>query len=150
MDKKVNEKKRLREIILELGAVLIIVHIFAVFYEWYHIYPWIDIPQHFAGGILAVLIFYWITHAHPRFFKLVPGSPVPVILVLSWTALVGLLFELAEFTYDILVFGYLNLSRFPSQLGLTDTMVDLIFDLLGGLALAILMRLRYDKRKHQL
>lgn len=150
MDKAVKEKKRLREIILELGAALIVVHVIAVFYEWYHIYSWLDIPQHFAGGVLAALIFYWTAYAHPRFFKLVPGSPIPIILVLSWTALLGVLFELAEFTYDILVYGYLNLSKFPSQLGLTDTMVDLTLDLLGGLALAILMRLRYDRRKHRL
>lgn len=150
MDETVKEKKLLGKLVLELGIVLTFVHIVAVMLSWYHRFPWIDIPQHFFGGVLAALIFYWLNYRYPKLFKLVPGVIAPGILVVSWAALLGVLFEFTEFLYDIIAVGYLGIGEFPSQLGLKDTMGDLFFDILGGLALAILMRLRYDKRKRQL
>ena len=150
MDEALKEKKLLGNAVIELGAVLIVAHLIAVITEWYHTHPWIDIPQHFFGGVFAALIFYWITYRFPRFFKLIPSFPIPVILVLGWTALLGVLFEFTEFTYDLVIFDYLGLSNFQTQLGVRDTMGDLFFDLMGGLFLAIFMRLRYDGKKRQL
>ncbi len=150
MDEALEERKLVGKAIIQLGAVLGAIHFIAIAARWYHIYPWIDVPQHFFGGILAALIFYWIAYAYPRFFKLIPSFPTSIILVLGWTALLGVFFEFTEFVYDLVIFDYLGWSDLPSQLGLRDTMGDLFFDLLGGLSLAILMRLRYDKRKRQL
>lgn len=150
MDEALKEKKLLGSAVVELGAVLIVAHLVAVSTQWYHTHPWIDIPQHFFGGVFAALIFYWITYRFPRFFKLIPSFPVPLILVLSWTAFLGVLFEFTEFIYDLVVFDSLSLGNFPTQLGVRDTMGDLFFDLIGGLFLAIFMRLRYDGKKRQL
>ena len=150
MDEALKEKKLLRNAVVELGVALIAVHLVAVITQLYHTHPWIDIPQHFFGGVFAALVFYWITYRFPRFFKLIPSFPVPLILVLSWTALLGVLFEFTEFTYDLVIFDYLGLSNFQTQLGVRDTMGDLFFDLMGGLFLAIFMRLRYDGKKRQL
>ena len=150
MDEALKEKKLLGSAVVELGAVLIVAHLVAVITQWYHTHPWIDIPQHFFGGVFAALIFYWITYRFPRFFKLIPSFPVPLILVLSWTAFLGVLFEFTEFIYDLVIFDSLSLGNFPTQLGVRDTMGDLFFDLIGGLFLAIFMRLRYDGKKRQL
>lgn len=150
MDEALKEKKLLGSAVVELGVVLIVAHLVAVITQWYHTHPWIDIPQHFFGGVFAALIFYWITYRFPRFFKLIPSFPVPLILVLSWTAFLGVLFEFTEFIYDLVVFDSLSLGNFPTQLGVRDTMGDLFFDLIGGLFLAIFMRLRYDGKKRQL
>ncbi|MBI2506913.1 MAG: hypothetical protein HYW00_02140 [Candidatus Colwellbacteria bacterium] len=150
MDEAVKEKQLIAKAAVQLGAVLIIVHLLAVFGSWYHTHAWIDIPQHFLGGVLAALIFFWIHYAYPRFFKLIPGNLAPSILVLSWTAFLGVLFEFAEFAYDLIFFNFWKIADFPSQLGLRDTMGDLFFDIIGGLALAIFMSLRYDRKKRQL
>lgn len=150
MDEALKEKRLLGNKVIQLGAGLTAFHLIAVFFKWYHIHPWIDIPQHFLGGVLAALIFYWVNFSYPKFFKLIPGIFPPIILVISWTALLGLLFEFTEFLYDLLFFDYLGLSQFPSQLSLRDTIGDFFFDLLGGLFLVIFMHLRYDKRKRQL
>ena len=150
MDEALKEKKLLRNVVVQLGAALTAIHLVAVIFQWYHIYPWIDIPQHLSGGAFAALFFYWLYYAHPRFFKLVPGALASLVLVLSWTAFLGVLFEFAEFTYDRIAVDYFSLAHRYTQLGLADTMGDLFFDILGGLILAIFMRLRYDKRKRQL
>ncbi|MBI2594904.1 MAG: hypothetical protein HYW38_01435 [Candidatus Colwellbacteria bacterium] len=150
MDEAVKERKLIRSAAIKLGVILLIVHLIAIIGRWYHTYPSIDIPQHFLGGIFAALIFYWFHYSHPGFFKLVPGTPAPAVLVVSWAAFLGVLFEFSEFIFDFIFFDYLGISSFPSQLSLRDTMGDLFFDILGGLALAIFMRLRYDKRKRQL
>lgn len=150
MDQAVREKKLIASAAIELGVVLTVVHVIAVISRFYHTHPWIDIPQHFFGGVLAALIFYWINYSYPHFFRLVSNFPAPLVLVVSWTALLGVLFEFAEFAYDLIIFGYFGIGNFPSQLGLKDTMGDLFLDIVGGLALAIFMRLRYDKKKHQL
>lgn len=150
MDKALKERKLLGKLIVQLGVALIAIHVIAVIFRWYHIYQWIDIPQHFFGGILVALTFYWLNFAYPRFLKLIPGALAPSILVLSWTAFLGVLFEFTEFLYDTIIFGYFGIGDFPSQLGLSDTIGDLFLDILGGLSLVIFMRLRYDKRKRQL
>jgi len=150
MDETVKERKLIRSAAIQLGVILLIVHFIVVIGRWYHTYPWIDIPQHFLGGILVALIFYWINYAHPRSFKLISNFSVPIVLVVSWAAFLGVLFEFSEFIYDLIFFDYWKLTSFPSQLGLRDTMGDLFFDILGGFALAIFMRLRYDRRKRQL
>lgn len=150
MDEALKEKKLLRSVVVQLGAALSALHLVAVIFQWYHTHPWIDIPQHFAGGVFAALFFYWLYYAHPRFFKLVPGTLAPLVIVLSWTAFLGVLFEFAEFAYDRIAIDYFSLAHRYTQLGLADTMGDLFFDMLGGLTLAIFMRLRYDKRKRRL
>jgi len=150
MEEALKKKRLLWRTVIQLGVALVAIHIVAVISRWYHTYPWIDIPQHFFGGVLAALIFYLITYAYPRFFKLNSNFPIPIILVVGWVALLGVLFELMEFSYDSIIFGYLGIGNFPSQLGLRDTIGDLFFDLIGGMSLAIFMRLRYDKRKRQL
>ncbi len=125
MDQAVKERQLLGKLILQLGITLIIVHIVAVIFRWYHTHPWIDIPQHFFGGVLAALMLYWLNHSHPRFLKLVPGTLPPPILVISWATFLGVLFEFTEFLYDTIIFGYFGIGDFPSQLGTTDTMGDL-------------------------
>lgn len=150
MEEALREKKLLLNVVVQLGAALATVHLVAVIFQWYHTHPWIDIPQHLLGGVFAALLFYWLCYAYPRFFKLVPGTLAPLVLVLSWAAFLGVLFEFAEFTYDRIAVDYFSLTHRYTQLGLADTMGDLFFDMLGGLTLAIFMRLRYHKRKRQL
>ena len=150
MDEALKEGKLIRSSTIQLAVALTFVHVLAVVFGWYHSYPWIDAPQHFFGGVLAALIFYWVNFRYPQFFRIVPGALAPMLLVISWAVFLGVLFEFTEFLYDRIAVDYLNLTYRYTQLGLADTMGDLFFDILGGLSLGILMRLRYDRRKRQL
>lgn len=71
---------------------------------------------------------------------------ISLVIVLSFTALIGVLLEFTEFFYDIFISsrGY---SGFL-QLGAADTIADLFFDLLGGLFFLIIYygEMRYRRR----
>jgi hypothetical protein len=106
---------------------------------------WVDIPVHFLAGVLCATVFFWFFQRFPSHFDVSRNFWVTLIMVLGWAALLGVLWEFTEFTSDFLVAKYaLNLHML--QLGLRDTLGDLLFDLLGALALAIFVRLRYHNR----
>lgn len=150
MDEAVKEAKFIGRSVIQLGVVLTLFFFLAVWADWYTTYPWIDIPQHFLFGILSGITFYWFAYKLPRIVNLSGNKFFIALLVVSWAVFLGMLWEFLEFTRDFILIDYLRHNIRPAQLSNADTMGDLFFDLLGGLSLAIFMRLRYDKRKRQL
>lgn len=129
------------KVAIPTGTFLALVHSFASFNNLYRVFPWIDIPLHFWGGVLLALPFYWFFYRFPRLLKI---NELPfivlLILVLGWTTLGGVLWEFGEFLYGA------RTAR-PIQLGVADTLGDLFFDMLGGLTVALLLKLLYHKRE---
>ncbi len=124
----------LKSIIILLVFILT-VHAIAILNHWYWTYSWIDMPMHFLGGILAAMLFFWVNLKFDYLTKL-PNYLITVILSLSFVALIGVLWEFSEFFYDIFISsrGYSDFLK----LGAADTLGDLFFDLLGGLAASII------------
>jgi hypothetical protein len=134
----------LRFIIVFLIFILSL-HTVATVRFWYWTYPWFDIPMHFLGGILAALTFIWLWRKYfPNFspkgaeqISSLGGSEnlFALLLILSFVALVGVLWEFAEFLFDVFISagGYARVV----QQDAVDTLTDLLFDLLGGLTAAI-------------
>jgi len=62
------------------------------------------------------------------------------IVVLSFVALIGVLWEFFEFGYDVFISskGYFM----TAQQGVGDTMSDLFFDLLGGLLCLVIYKFK--------
>lgn len=149
MDEAVSERKFVKRAIVQIGTALTLFYILAIFADWYRTHPWIDIPQHFFGGVLAGLVFYAIVYRFPDTFNLKRNYPFTSLLLLGVVALGGAIWEFIEFTYDATGL-YQRFGAHLAQLSQQDTMGDLLMDLVGGLVLAIFMRLRYDKRKRQL
>lgn len=124
--------------IVFLGAFLLIIHSIATFYSWYWLFPWLDIPMHFLGGAFVAMIFVWLfrklqgTLDHPLKFLIL------TILLLGFVALIGVLWEFFEFVCDLLVSS--KGWRFLANQGTGDMISDLFFDLLGGLAIVLLIR----------
>ena len=120
-------------------------HLFASWNDWYRSsMAWVDIPIHFLGGVLMAAIFYWFFHKHPNYFDVDRNFWVTLAFVMGWVALTGVAWEFTEYLNDILVNSY-NFSLNILQFGLKDTLGDLLSDLTGGLALTVLMRLKYHK-----
>jgi len=93
----------------------------------FYTYLWLDIPYHFAGGLL-VFVIAWVAFSHFN-IEISGGAIANFIVFLSIVALVGVLWEFTEFIAD----------RYFIQSGLTyrpgiyeDTLADFVFDLLGG------------------
>ncbi|MBI2025150.1 MAG: hypothetical protein HYT03_03640 [Candidatus Harrisonbacteria bacterium] len=95
---------------------------------WYILLPWYDSALHFLGGVWASALFVWFFNS-----KRIGNQtrPVLIIFAISFTALIGVIWEFAEFTF---------LNRWMAAIfqtnetggGLADTLTDLLFDLLGG------------------
>lgn len=94
-------------------------------FDAYLIYPWLDIPTHFCGG-MAITYFYMVAVAHSQngldpFPKL-----IQLILSLGLTAISAVIWEFLEFSSDAMWNTKMNL-------GVSDTLSDLFFGLLGGI-----------------
>jgi len=126
-----------------LGLLIFILsfHILATVNYWYQTYAWLDMSMHFLGG-------FWVALTATA---LISNFQFPIsneilkqkflslfIVILSFVALVGVLWEFFEFGYDVFIFskGYSG----ALQQGVGDTMSDLFFDLLGGLAFLVIYK----------
>lgn len=122
-------------VILILIFILFILHIFGM-QDLYYSTIFYDKILHLIGGLTAGLIGI-------EFFKKFKIQYTKVCIIF-FVFTVGMLWEVFEFIWDrVLVKNY----NFPvMQLGLLDTLGDLLFDFLGCLFLLLLMVV-WQKRK---
>ena len=108
--------------------MVLVIHAFIYFLEFYEKYFWIDIPMHFLGGLSVALMFMMIiTDLNKRNIVEDLQLSVLFIFVISFVSLAAVLWEFFEFGMDsIFLIGF--------QGGLRDTLADLFFGLIGGLA----------------
>ncbi len=99
--------------------------------------PWFDIPAHFFGGA-AITYFFAIGITNlQRLLGTVPPV-IQIALSLGLTAITAVLWEFLEYGADIALGTRLNH-------GVADTLSDLFFGFLGGVA-AISMRIVVARR----
>ena len=127
-----------------VGTIILVValHIPAVWGSWYFFFWWYDVLMHGLGGFAvgcAAMVLWGVQKSsswksYGRY----------ILFVLGCTALVGIGWEWLEGLVDALFLTQGTMA--PAQLGLVDTMLDLYFDLLGGL-LAFFIAQRIDQKK---
>lgn len=103
---------------------------------WYWKFLWLDMAMHFSGGLWVAMVYTFLISKYeiktPIFFNFIFG--------ISFVALIGVLWEITEFLRD-LIFQ----SAPVLQLGASDTISDLFFDLLGAAIFLIIYRLMEKK-----
>lgn len=112
--------------ILLLSIVLI--NGLAVYFSWYWYVLWFDMPMHFFGGLWVGLTSLWIVYIS-GYFKIPESYRDPdkvVFVALFSTAIIGLLWEVFEFSVDTL------LVIAPTY-DVSDTLSDIAFDMAGAL-----------------
>ena len=112
------------------GLVLVLAFwaIAAKMFNAYIVYPWLDMPTHFAGGLVIANFFrVGIEESAPH----IGTTPILVrsLTVLGLTALTAVCWEFAEYLSDLLLSSHLNL-------GVQDTLSDLLLGIAGGLCIA--------------
>ena len=132
--------------ILFLLIFIIVVHILAMANFWYWTISWLDIPMHFLGGFWVAAFFFWLfgKKLSQEYKKILGGNfLILLILCLGFVSLIGVLWEFYEFSYDHYIFSknFLLLAQGDT----TDTMTDLLMDLVGGFAVIILYRIKREK-----
>lgn len=132
MEKKVTRTMSSLKLIIGLLVFIAVIHFSALYNYWYWTYQWLDMPMHFLGGFWTALVVFALINnfQFPVSKQSVSGFFSFLIIILSFVALVGVLLEFVEFFYNI------------QQSGVADTLADLFFDLLGGLAFIFLTFLR--------
>jgi hypothetical protein len=115
-----------------LSAFLL--YLIARHFQLYKLFPPLDIPTHFMGGI-AITYFFRVAFRQSQ--KLVGEIPFPVQVLFAFTCTgtTTIFWEFYEYLFDF--FFHTQMMR-----GVTDTMVDLFVGLLGALALSVLYRQR--------
>ena len=100
--------------------------------QLFNLFPLIDIPTHFLGGI-AITYFYRVAIRHSQ--KLVGEIPVPVQVLFAFTCsgTTAIFWEFYEYSYDYV---------FKTHMvrGVTDTTVDFLVGLSGALVVSLFYR----------
>lgn len=130
--------------VIFFGLVLLGFHLVAVFYSLYWMFRWIDIPVHFAGGALMGLIVFWLIELYPGQFKLPGNFWAKALLIVSFGALMGVMWEFTEFFYDTAIIGH-DFTRLAQQ-SVSDTMGDLFIDIVGSFTVATFQELFYNNK----
>ena len=100
------------------------------------LYPWLDMPAHFCGG-MAITYFFLAAAAHSQArIGRIPRL-IQLLLSLGLTAITAVVWEFLEFSSDSALGTKMNL-------GVSDTLSDLLFGLLGGVVMAAIA-IRYRK-----
>lgn len=109
-------------------------YLFGLAFHLYDLYPPLDIPTHFMGGVAITFLYRSAIHNSQ---KILGEVPLPVQIILAFTA-TGTTTVLWEFYENILdYFLGTHMVR-----GLGDTLMDMFLGLAGALVLSLLYRRR--------
>ena len=113
---------------------IFIFYVIGLALQLFKMFPFIDIPTHFMGGV-TITYFYRVATRNSQ--KSLGAIPIPIQILLAFTA-TGTTTVFWEFYENFMdhFFGF-HMVR-----GLEDTIVDLILGLAGALVLSLLYRKR--------
>jgi hypothetical protein len=101
-------------------------------HHWYWVYRWFDMPMHFAGGVwLAGMALWWHFYRNNIATQSFVAALIPSLIAALG---VGLAWEVYEASISLVTVGHINDMR--------DTLSDLLFDILGGTAVAVGVNVR--------
>ncbi len=136
------EYKKLRlPMFIGIGVILIAVFP-SEWFGWFRIY-FFDKVLHLSGGIISAWFF-------SIFFRKELGATPKfkaVIIVVSISSLVGVFWEFSEYISSVYVSQIAPVIAHYMYIGdLTDTLGDILFDLIGGWVFALLYILKLKSR----
>lgn len=104
----------------------------------YEYWPPVDIPMHFLGGV-AITYFFWKLFNSSIKSKLLRPiqSGILFLLVFSLTCTTTVFWEFAEYILDHTIASNV-------QLGLEDTLLDMLLGIVGGCAFLLVVFLSRD------
>ena len=117
-----------------LGVVAI--YLIGLAFRLYLIFPPLDIPTHFLGGVAITYLYLSAIRNAQRFLGDIP-FPVQVLFAITSTGTTTVLWEFYENIVDYFLGTHM-------VLGLEDTLKDMFLGLLGAVVLALFQRRRQD------
>ena len=125
--------KNFNKILTAFLVFLFIAQIIGIIFSLYWRFPWLDNIMHFWGGGAVAMGMIWWTFYSAKVSASTKNLPkfYITIIILGFTALVGIFWEF----YELIVDKFITKNNYISLLqqgGLLDTLKDLFVDLLGG------------------
>lgn len=117
-----------------LGVVA--VYLIGLAFRLYLIFPPLDIPTHFLGGVAITYFYLSAARNSQKFLGNIP-FPMQVLLAVTSTGTTTVLWEFYENIVDYFLGTHM-------VLGLEDTLKDMFLGLLGAVVLALFQRRRQD------
>lgn len=113
-------------------------------FQWYVDLPWIDIPLHLMGGAWVALLFFRLFGDlfFEKLYEHKYEAARVLILAVAFSVLIGVFWEFFEYLLT-------QYTPIEFQGSLTDTMGDLLMDILGSLAMAYFILFYLFPKKRQ-
>lgn len=147
-------ERRFRVYLPSFIQVIITLFIFAAQYlgeirNFYERFWWWDIMLHTTSGfILGIIGFMFVYLLNKNYDTNVTLSPIFIALfAFCFAVMIGVLWEVYEFSMDRLVGFNMQKFREAGQDGLVDTMLDLIVDSIGAFVVSVLGYLNIKENK---
>ena len=102
--------------------------------QLFEIFPPLDIPTHFLGGVAITYFYRAAIRSAQRLVGEIP-FPIQVVLAFTSTGTTTIFWEFYEYIFDFLFDAHM-------VRGVTDTTVDFFVGLLGALVFSLLYRRR--------
>ena len=102
--------------------------------QLFNAFPALDVPIHFAGGVVITYFFRVAIRHSQRLLAEIP-FPVQILFAFTCAGTTTIFWEFYEYVFDL--FFNTRMIR-----GVTDTIVDLFVGLLGALAVSLLYKRR--------
>ena len=103
-------------------------------FDWYDLFPPLDIPSHFLGGA-AITYFYRAAIKHSQIIVGDVPTPIQTLLAFTSTGTTIILWEFYENALDFFVGTHM-------VRGLEDTILDMFFGLIGALVFSLFYKRR--------
>jgi uncharacterized membrane protein len=127
-----------------LIALAVFLHVAGYAQNWYILlYPYYDKMAHFISSITVALLGFVSILLVNRFSCIKMTRLQIFFYIIIFTMAIGAFWEIYEYLMDTF-FGAFLVK--PLQHGLDDTMIDLIFDLIGAVVVAVLGTLYIQKK----
>jgi hypothetical protein len=104
-------------------------YLFGLVFHLYELFPPLDIPTHFMGGIAITYFYRSLVRNSQKIFGDVP-LPIQIIFAFTCTGTTVVLWEFYENILDYFLHTHM-------VLGLFDTLKDMFMGLLGALVLSL-------------
>jgi hypothetical protein len=123
-------KKWIKSTLSEAGwapfAVFCVYAVAAKGFGAYLIFPWLDMPTHYLGGITITYFFLTAVRNSERLIGSTPRI-IQFLLAVGLTAITAVVWEFLEYLSDYFLGTHINL-------GVKDTLCDLFLGLLGSIS----------------
>lgn len=119
--------------------IVFVANTMALFFHWYRLIWWFDMPMHFMGGFFLVWL---VLYVYNKFFSInsdfiLSRSLIKKILV--WAFIIGLGWEWFEWGAD--------LYTGAGVMHMLDSYSDLFFDMAGAYTAIFMLKYKYESRK---